>query len=321
MPQLLGNRVSYVQFKLGNRTDLAQPLSITPGGITTLAVNAPGTLYQVEDQVEIIQANAYNGFAAVTSVSQAGGITGLQLVDDGFGFTTTSALPLVGGNGSGGKVNITAAAQTGPSRIDLWLRDAYINLGMSTPFPDSEFSIQDLYTVQGVDNLNYPDTVRAIKCLTLYRPDGTVLTMETKDVQYIRRMNSQNQGAPSIWCDFAQSILLRPVPDGNGPYQAVMDVWLKPVILNPIETTPILLPDDWLEVLDYMAAARGHTELQEEDKARAIQSLLYGSVDPQTGKYTPGMVQNLQTRMQATSPYINFGVQPKGATQTYTRRS
>jgi hypothetical protein len=174
-------------------------------------------------------------------------------------------------------------------------------------------------TVQGVASYDYPPLVRAIKALTLYRSDGTVITCETKDIKYTRRMNSVNQGAPSIWCDFQNSLIFRPVPDANGPYLVTLDCWMKPVIEDPIENTPILLPDDWLEVLDYMAAIRGHTELQEEDKAKQIQSLLYGFTDP-SGKYTPGTLQDLQTRRQATAPYVDWGVQPQGKTQSYTTR-
>lgn len=206
-----------------------------------------------------------------------------------------------------------------PSRIDRWLRSAYINMGMSIPFPDME-DTQTFNLVQGQDTYPYPVTVRAIKALTLYRADGTVITVETKDIKYIRRMNNVNQGAPSIWCDFHNSIIFRPVPDQNGPYQCVVDVWLKPVIAPNIEDTVILMPDDWTEALNYSAAVRGHAELQEDDKAKSLQTLLYGYTDPATGKYTPGLIQDLQTRAQATAPYVDWGMQPKGKTQSFGRR-
>jgi hypothetical protein len=239
-------------------------------------------------------------------------------VENGFQFTTASGLPLAGGNGTEATCNITATTVAGPSRIDLWLRDAYINLGSGIPFPELEETLE-FNTVQGQPVYAYPPGVRAVKALTLYRSDGTVITCETKDIKYIRRMNSINQGAPSIWCDFNNSIIFRPVPDANGPYLVTLDCWMKPVIEDPIETTPILLPDDWLEVLDYAACNRGHAELQEEDKAKSIQSLINGFTDP-TGKYTPGLINELQTRMQATAPYVDWGVQPQGKTQTYGTR-
>jgi hypothetical protein len=208
---------------------------------------------------------------------------------------------------------------TSPSRIDYWLQNAYINLLMENRFPGTE-GTTTFNLVQGQSIYPYPDNVRAIETLTLYRPDGTVITVETKDIKFLRRMNSQNQSAPSIWAEFGNTIQFKPVPDQNGPYQCTLDVWYNPVIMDPISTTPILLPADWLEALDYQATVRGHTDLQEEDKAHAIESLLYGFVDPQTGKYTPGMIQNLQNRIQASAQFKDWGVQPQGMTQTYGRR-
>jgi hypothetical protein len=190
---------------------------------------------------------------------------------------------------------------------------------MENRFPGSEATVS-FNTVQGVGAYSYPDTVRAIEALTLFRADGTIITVETKDIKYLRRMNSFNQAAPSMWAEYGSQINFRPIPDNNGPYLCVLDCWMKPIITNPISSTPCLLPIDWLEGLDYGAASRGHTDIQEEDKAHAIQSLLYGFVDPQTGKYTPGLIQNLQNRIQASAPFKDWGMQPKGQTQSYTKR-
>lgn len=209
-------------------------------------------------------------------------------------------------------------AEDGPSRIDQWLTKAYINLIMENRFPGTESTLT-FNTVQGQAIYPYPDTVRAVEALTLYRSDGTVITVETKDIKYIRRMNNTNQAAPSMWCEYGSSIIFRPVPDQQ-VYTCTLDVWNNPVIADPISDTEVLLPMDWIEALEYGAASRGHTDIQEEDKAHAIQSLLYGFVDPQTGKYTPGLIQNLQNRIQASAPFKDWGVQPQGKTQTYTRK-
>jgi hypothetical protein len=155
--------------------------------------------------------------------------------------------------------------------------------------------------------------------LTLYRPDGTVLTMETKDIAYLRRMNAFTQSAPAMWAEFGRNLHFRPIPDNNGPYLCVVDVWMVAIMdLDNIGASSNLLPGDWWEALEYAAAVRGHTDLQEEDKAHAVQSLLYGYMDPQTGKYTPGLIQNLQNRLQATAPFKDYGMQPRGTTLRYT---
>lgn len=318
MPQTLADRVTYVSYKLGNRSDLTDPIGGTvAGGVTAVVVVAGGDNYQEGDIIDLLQAGAYGAQIKVVTVDIEGVIQDVEIIKDGFYYTTGAVLN-TGGNGLGASFSITANTEPSPSRIDIWLRDAYINLLMENRFPLTEDTI-DFNLVQGVSKYDYPSTVRAIETLTLYRPDGTVITVETKDMAYLRRMNSQNQAAPSMWADFGASIHFKPVPDDNGPYNCVLDVWMNPVILDPISTTPILLPEDWLEALDYAATVRGHTELQEEDKAHADQSLLYGYIDPQSGKYTPGMIQNLQNRIQASAPFKDWGMQPKGKTQNYTR--
>lgn len=318
----LGSRVNNVMFKLGNRTDLALPIGgSTVGVVTGVSLGAPGVLYTPGDILNLVQAGGVDGTIEVTAVDDLGNgsITGFALYTGGSGFSNAAGIPTTGGTGAGATFNIIVSTITNTSRILGWLRDAYVNLAMSIPFSELEETISFL-TQQGQPVYDYPPTVRAIKALTLYRPDGTVITIETKDIKFIRKMNSITPSAPSIWCDFAQQIIFRPVPDGNGPYTCLLDTWLLPVVTSDISSTEILLPMDWWEALDYAAAVRGHTELQEEDKARAVQSLLYGSTDPQSGKYTPGMIQNLQTRQQATTPYVDWGVQPKGQTQPFTGR-
>lgn len=320
MPLTLGDLVQTVAFKLGNRSDLTNPIGApVPGGVTAAVPASAGVNYQQGDVLVPIQTGSQGCVLIVTSVSLTGQVLTVFILQDGVGFVTAAGVPTIGGNGTGATFDITANSTAQPSRIEQWLTKAYINLAMENRFPGTEKSIT-FNTVQGVDAYDYPETVRAIEALTLYRSDGTVITVETKDIKSLRRMNAVNQAAPSMWAEFGRQIVFRPVPDNNGPYQCVLDTWANPVIENPVSDTVILLPDDWIEALEYGATSRGHTDIQEEDKAHAIQSLLYGFVDPQTGKYTPGMIQNLQTRIQASAPFKDWGMQPKGMTQTYTRK-
>jgi hypothetical protein len=315
----LGDSVQEVAFNLGNRTDLTEPLGSSVVGVMTVAaIVAPGLNYMIGDILAPTQGGGSGGTVEVIAASETGEIEGVAIVTGGAGYTTASGLATTGGLGTGATLSITAATLASPSRIALWLRKAYINLMMENRFPGTEGTYA-FNTVQGQDEYPYPNFVRAIQTLTLYRADGTVITVETKDIKYIRRMNSQNQAAPSIWCEFGNSIIFRPVPDGNGPYTCVLDTWMNPVVDYPIEDTENLLPLDWVEAMEYAATVRGHANLQEEDKAHAIQSLLYGYTDP-SGKFTPGMIANLQNRLVASSQFKDWGMQPKGQTQPYTRR-
>lgn len=288
--------------------------------MTEPVVIAPGQGYKVGD---LCGSSTGGGIGAVLFVTQVSDLTGgmisAEMIKGGQGYTTGAAV-LNGGSGTGAQVGINAVTIQPPSRILYWLHKAYTNLIYENQFPDTEIT----YTfnlVQGQDVYPYPSWVRAIQALTLYRTDGTVITCETKDVKYIRRMaNFTNQSAPSMWCEFGGSIIFRPIPDQNGPYITDLDVWSKPFISSPLGGTRVMLPEDWNEALDWAATVRGHTAIQEEDKAHAVQALLYGFVDPQTAKFTPGLIQNLQNRIQASRPFKDWGIQPKGATQGYTRR-
>jgi hypothetical protein len=204
------------------------------------------------------------------------------------------------------------------SRIAGWLRDAYISLTMSNTFEQGEVSLPPFLTTYNQDMYAYPTAVRAIKSLVGYRvTDGTPVIPEWKDINYIRRYSSPlnasgqpNVGPPSIVCAFGNNLIFRPIPDQTG-YQFFMDCWMNPAITADVVSTPLALPMDWWEVLDYEAAMRGHAELLERDKARELQTLLYGYTDPQTGAKVQGIVDRLGNRRQAQAPHIDYGMQPK----------
>jgi hypothetical protein len=316
----LNDSVQSVAYKLGNRPDLLQQAGQVVFTIQSVVVNQPGSgTYQLGDIVAVNQGGATGGFIQVATMDANGNPSDLAVLSGGSGYQDAQGLSTTGGAGTGLTVNVTTVSRQGPSRIDQWLRAAYINLMMENRFPGTEGTYTFILQ-RGKGAYPYPDWVRAVERLTLYKPDGTVLTLETKDIGYIRRMNAVTQSAPSMWCEFGKTIVFRPMPDGNGPYTCYLDVWTNPIVAVPIGSTLNLLPSDWVEALEYSASSRGHTDLQEEDKAHAIQSLLYGYMDPQTGKYTPGLIQNLQNRIQASAPHKDYGMQPKGTMIPFTRR-
>jgi hypothetical protein len=215
------------------------------------------------------------------------------------------------------------------SRIDGWLRDAYISIAYARTFEQTEQTIS-FNTVPGNDTYPYPTTVRAIKSLVgLNQQTGASVIVDWKDMNYVRRYSVGNQGpnqpyqgTPSIVAAWANTLVFRPFPDQQ-PYLFWLDCWMKPVIAGVngvpglLNATQLLVPDDWLEVIDYEAAMRGHAELLERDKAHEIAALLNGWVEPD-GSKTIGLIERLQNRAQAQAPYKDWGMQPKFKPQ-YTR--
>jgi hypothetical protein len=202
------------------------------------------------------------------------------------------------------------------SRIDGWLRDAYISIAYSRTFEQSEQTIT-FQTVPNQDTYSYPPNVRAIKSLVGKNvQNGAPIIVDWKDINYIRKYSTGNPqpnipylGTPSIVAPWGSSVIFRPIPD-NIPYLFYLDCWMKPIIYKNLNTTQLQVPDDWLEIIDYEAAMRGHAELLERDKAIEIAQLLNGWTDP-SGKTTPGLIERLQNRNQAQAPYVDYGIQPK----------
>jgi hypothetical protein len=107
---------------------------------------------------------------------------------------------------------------------------------------------------------------------------------------------------------YGNQIIVRPIPDRT--YNVVYDYWQLPQISSPVSATPLLVPDDWLEIVDLGALMRGFRGLLERDKARELQELLYGYKTP-SGKQVPGYITYRQTQQQAGSEFENYGLQPR----------
>lgn len=204
------------------------------------------------------------------------------------------------------------------SRISGWLRDAYISVGMSQTFSETE-STMTFSLVQGQDTYTYPTSVRAIKSLVGINQDtGASIIVDWKDINYVRRYSSGTpltngtpfQSIPSIVADFGNNLIFRPVPD-NSNILFYMDNWTKPIITTDVDSTQLQVPDDWLEIIDYEATLRGHAELLERDKGREMMTMLWGYTDPSTGSKTQGIIDRLGNRKQAQVPYAPYGIQPK----------
>lgn len=203
------------------------------------------------------------------------------------------------------------------ARISQWLAYAYIDLGMSYPFEELESSIDDLF-VANIDVYNYPDGVRAIKTLSMSPAPNSQQPVKRKDIKVIRRYTTTTQqGPPTIYGTRAKQILVRPIPDKQYPF--IWDVWLLPAVdqtdATSINASEVLLPLDWIEIMQYMAALRGHIALLERDKAGEIHTLLYG--DP-TNVDQPGLIKTKLLIHAAESYDSDYAIRPKNRAYSHT---
>lgn len=204
-----------------------------------------------------------------------------------------------------------------PTRLDKWYRDSYIELAMNVPLETLEITLPSVFS-QGQDIYPLPPDARLPKCITLILSSTTgslssVVTLDYKDIAYIRQMTSQAPGPPACYTIYGNNVIVRPVPDQQ--YSMIWDYWQLPVIAAVIANTPLLVPLDWLEIVDMGALMRGFKALLERDKARELQELLYGFKTP-SGKQVPGYITYRQTQQQAGSEFENYGLAPR--TRRYT---
>jgi hypothetical protein len=169
-----------------------------------------------------------------------------------------------------------------------------------------------------MDAYQYPNQALAITaCSMVYQ--GARRSIRKKDSQYIDLYPTNQQGPPVIWAPFKDTQIFRPVPDQA--YTITRRYWKKPVVnftsTSTIEATVLLLPDNWLEILDYAAALRGFIDLEEADKAGNLRMLLYG--DPRHPADNPGLIKQHLTRIQAENMNSDYGIRMKVRPYTMVR--
>lgn len=212
-----------------------------------------------------------------------------------------------------------ADIQTGnPSQLANWYKNAYISIGMGYPFEQLENTFTE--TVSSTNEFVFPSTSRAVKSLVIYDQNNSVTEPEFKDIRYFRRVDSPSVQAskPSVYTLYGSNILFTPAFDDNS-YTLVLDTWEKPTIAADVVSTVLNVPDDWLEAIDYACMMRGHAFLGERDKARELRALLFGAPDPTTGAFIPGLLTQLATRWQQSSPARDYGISVRSTRQGYTK--
>lgn len=111
---------------------------------------------------------------------------------------------------------------------------------------------------------------------------------------------------PTSWYRFGGQIGFYPSPDQDYQVQARV-LRQHPIVDAAVQTTVILTPRDWNEILIQAAVEKGFIELGEYEKANAIHQLLYG--DP---KYPtkPGMINGRKKKRGREAYRTSQGLRP-----------
>ncbi len=201
-------------------------------------------------------------------------------------------------------------------RLAIWLKDAYNEICLGYRFEELQATVQDVF-VPNIDVYALPALTRTLRAITLLFP-ATGLNQQPRPIRRrhirnIRRYQTAQGGPPSIYAPFnpggQPSIIVRPIPDQG--YPLIWDVIQKPTFGATIAVTNIQLPDDWIGVLRSLVKLKGHTALQEPDKAQAEQTYLFGGYDPALGRRVPGVIKQLTApRDQTDIEDTEYGLQP-----------
>lgn len=203
------------------------------------------------------------------------------------------------------------------SRVQQWVLDSYIDLCMTVPFEELQFSFNDIFSPT-IDTYAYPADARAIITLSLNPSiQGNVNTsqpIKRKNIQVVRRYSNNAPGVPAIYAPFNRQIIVRPVP--NLAYPFIWDYWQLPQIdpADPMQTL-VLTALDWNEIHILAATLRGHLALLERDKAKEVHVLLYG--DPKNVE-NPGLIKRKLLIHAAENVDSDYAIRPR--LRPYSRR-
>jgi hypothetical protein len=213
-------------------------------------------------------------------------------------------------------------------RMALWIREAYNEITYNYRFEELEQGVTGM-CIAGIDFYKYPPLMRRIRAVTILFPlsagQQEPRPVRRRHIRNIRRYQTSNQGPPSIYAPYnpgtGAGIILRPVPDQG--YPLIWDIVLKPTYNTTpnvsVANTVWQLSDDWLDIFKWLVALKGHTALVEPDKAAPIQQLLFGGLDPRTGRKMPGIIkERTAARDQLDIEDVEFGLQPQVRRYTNT---
>lgn len=164
-------------------------------------------------------------------------------------------------------VDINASAVT-------WLVQAYTDIASRYPFVEFQRYFNRA-TVQGQREYPLPDGVRAVLAVTLQdtsitNSNGTPLTRRLKKTSFreIVKANFNVASAPYRYARWNDKLFADPIPD-RSTYNIIIYAWVYPAT-SALENTTVMLPPEWIEVMEWEAVWRGHNEQLDYDAARHV---------------------------------------------------
>jgi hypothetical protein len=219
--------------------------------------------------------------------------------------------------------------------IDRWLRDAIIEITGNPDYRDSFPELEvlgPLYNLQGSADITQAVSEYSEKYIV---PQGDVL-IKTLDIllwtdppwnrRWIQLTQTHYQDVdrfasmpsqPTQWYRFGYNIGFDPPPNQNFQVQArlqrrhpFLDYFNE---LNVLNQTPVLMPAEWLEVIEWAAAMRGYMEMLNMERANMIRTLLWG--DPAHPNDNPGLIAAVKTKRRQEAWMAHQPLRPviKGA--------
>lgn len=221
--------------------------------------------------------------------------------------------------------NDTSAA----ADIDRWIRDSLIEIAGNPDYRDSfpeleEFGPQFNLTggtvttsVQEYDESNLiPVGDFLIKTLDImiwvdYPTNTLRRQLDPTTFQDTDKFQSF-PSLPTQWYRFGTTIGFEPTPNQNYQVQArimrrhpIVDYFNSAGMLN---TTTILLPNEWFEVLEWAAAMRGFMEKLNYARAGEIRTMLWG--DPEHPNDNPGLIASVKTKRRSEAWLVQQPLRP-----------
>lgn len=200
--------------------------------------------------------------------------------------------------------------------IDRWIRDSILEITGNPDYRDSFPELEvtgPLFNLQGSSNIRFSVAEYPEASIV---PSGDVL-IKTLDIllwidfPYNTRWiqldpthfqdtdrTSSVVSQPTQWYRFGYNIGFEPSPNRNYQVQArlqrrhpILDYFNSLGVLNQ---TPILMPAEWLNVIEWAAAMQGYMELLNFERAQEIRTMLWG--DPAHPNDNPGLIASVKTK-------------------------
>lgn len=218
---------------------------------------------------------------------------------------------------------------TAASDIDRFLRDSLIEISSN---PDYRDSFPELEIVGPPTNLTggtVSTTVQEYPETNFYNPtDGLIKTLDfliwtdfptNTNRKQLNPTNYQDTdkfnsfpSLPTEWYRYGNTIGFNPPPNQNYQVQARL-MRRHPIIdyfntLGLLNTTVILLPVEWFEVLEWVAAMRGFMELLNYKRAAQLRTMIWG--DPDHPNDNPGLIASVKTKRRHEAWMLQQSLRP-----------